>query len=444
MALNEPNKPDDVKTVTGSASPGDNKAAPIGGKEIKPGSDDTVIQPRNDNSIPQKQDVVQDAKSKHSQDEKKPEVVKEAVSTDKKPPQADKSVKAEKPGKEPKAKAPAKDKPTKTAGIGGVGGGASGKSASPKEQTPPVPEKPPEPTKAPRNANGAEKIVFINLSEIKPFKDHPFQVRDDEEMRAMVSSVKDKGVTQPAIVRPREDGGYEMVSGHRRQKASELAGFIEIPCIVRNMTDEQAITQMVEDNTNQRESILPSERAKALKMQLDAIKKQGSRGDINAENGNGNGERSNAIVAERNKMAIKQVQRYIKLNDLVPELMKMVDEKKITFTPAVELAFITPKNQQYIAVAIEGQQSSPTLSQAQRMRELDQQNLLKPDMIDGIMLEEKKAADKVIISAQELSKYFGKDKTPRDMKDQIIKLLDDWAGKEKELAKPDRKIEQEK
>jgi ParB/RepB/Spo0J family partition protein len=255
-------------------------------------------------------------------------------------------------------------------------------------------------------------------------------------MRAMVESVRDKGVTQPAIVRPREDGGYELVSGHRRQKASELAGFTDMPCIVRNLTDEQAITQMVEDNTTQREAILPSERAKALKMQLDAIKQQGAR--------TGNGQRTNEIVAERNKMTVKQVQRYIKLNELTPDLMKMVDEKKIAFTPAVELAFIKPKNQRYIAVAIEGQQSAPSLSQAQRMRELDGKNLLNGDVIDGIMLEEKKEVDKVILSSQELGQYFGKEKTPREMKDTILKLLDEYKAKQPELSKPEKKTEQEK
>lgn len=279
--------------------------------------------------------------------------------------------------------------------------------------------------------------MYLNISELHAFKNHPFQVRNDDEMAAMVESVKDKGVTQPAIVRPREDGdGYEIVSGHRRHKASELAGYTNIPCIVRKLTDEQAITQMVEDNTNQRENILPSERAKALKMQLEAIKQQGVR--------TGNGQRSNEVVAERNKMTVKQVQRYIKLNDLVPDLQKMIDEKKIAFTPAVEIAFIKPKNQRYIAIAIEGQQSAPSLSQAQRMRELDQKNLLNPDMIDGIMLEEKKEVDKVIISSQELGQYFGKDKTPREMKDQIMKLLDEWKGQQKEVAPPVKKAEQEK
>lgn len=304
-----------------------------------------------------------------------------------------------------------------------------------------------EPVAAPRSQE-VEQVVYIKLSELHPFKNHPFQVRDDDEMRAMVESVKDKGITNAAVVRPREGGGYEMVSGHRRMKASELAGFADMPCIVRNLTDEQAITQMVEDNTTQRESILPSERAKALKMQLEAIKRQGARGDLATSGQDGpkleKGQRSNQIVADRNKMAVKQVQRYIKLNDLVPDLMKMVDAKKIAFTPAVELSYIKPKNQRYIAIAIEGQQSAPSLSQAQRMRELDQKNMLNGDVIDGIMLEEKKEVDKVIISSQELSQYFGKDKTPREMKDQILKLLDEWKGKQKEIAKPEKKAEQEK
>lgn len=294
------------------------------------------------------------------------------------------------------------------------------------------------PTEAPRR--GDEQIVYLKLSDLHAFKDHPFQVRNDEEMRAMVSSVKDKGVTQPAIVRPREDGGYEIVSGHRRQKASELAGYADMPCIIRNLTDEQAITQMVEDNTNQRENILPSERAKALKMQLDAIKHQGAKnftsGQIDPKDA---GKRSNEIVAERNKMTVKQVQRFIKLNDLVPELQKMMDEGQVKFTPAVELSYIKPKNQQYIAVAIESQQSSPSLSQAQRMRELDQKGVLNGDVIDGIMMEDKKEVDKVILTGAELGKYFGKETTPREMKDQIIKLLDDWKGQQKEMAKPEKK-----
>ena len=244
--------------------------------------------------------------------------------------------------------------------------------ATPEVKAPVQAETPAAPAEAPRPGK-EEQIVYIKLSELHAFKNHPFQVRNDEEMKAMVSSVRDKGVTQPAIIRPREDGGYEIESGHRRQKASELADFADMPCIVRNLTDEQAITQMVEDNTNPRENILPSERAKALKMQLEAIKHQGGREDTSGQlDPKDAGRRSNEIVAERNKMTVKQVQRYIKLNDLVPDLQKMMDAGQIKFTPAVELAYIKPKNQRYIAVAIESQQSAPSLSQAQRMRELDQ------------------------------------------------------------------------
>ena len=312
-------------------------------------------------------------------------------------------------------------------------------SAAPPEKT--AGKAPERPQGAPRR--GKEQIVYIKLDDLHAFKNHPFEVRDDEEMRAMVSSVKDKGVTQPAIVRPREDGGYEIVSGHRRQKASELAGYADMPCIVRNLTDDEAITQMVEDNLNQREEILPSERAKALKMQLEAIKHQGSRtsGQIDPKDA---GKRSNEIVAERNKMAVKQVQRYIRLNELVPDLMKLMDEKKLGFTTAVELSYVSKKNQNYIAVAIDSQQSSPSQAQAKRMRELDEKKLLNGDVIDGIMMEDKKEVDKVILTGAELSKYFGKETTPREMKDQIIKLLDDWKGQQKEHEKPEKKTEQEK
>lgn len=495
MAKNEPNKPEEVKTAPAQEATADEKSTPapmpeIGGEAPAPEktAEETAALPHEDGAAP------------HETDKDRPEIptpidipapgdvvvpfdkineiisgkqaaVKEAEQTAPEKQESEKSVPTEKqtepektapdkrtenepktpdskpksrsqkttekvdekpsrPVKQEKAKSVKPEKPNKPKQAAEIGGASSPQAAEPAKQ-----ETPPEPKEAPRPGE-QEQIVYLNLSELFAFKDHPFQVRNDEEMAAMVESVKDKGVTQPAIVRPREDGGYEIVSGHRRQKASELAGFTDMPCIIRNMTDEQAITQMVEDNTNQRENILPSERAKALQMQLEAIKKQGAR--------TGNGQRSNEVVAERNKMTVKQVQRYIKLNELVPDLKKMVDEKKIAFTPAVELAFITPKSQRYIAIAIEGQQSAPSLSQAQRMRDLDQKKLLNPDVIDGIMLEEKKEADKVIISSQELSQYFGKEKTPREMKDTIMKLLEDNKAKLKEVSAPQKKVEQEK
>ena len=399
---------------------------------------------QSDKTEPQVEDTRQEWEKPLSEIEQKTKPKSRQSKTSEK-----KENKPTRPAKQEKASKSVKpDKPKQPAEIGGDSSIPPQATEQVQQETlPPAPELPPEPKEAPRS-NEPEQIVYLKLSDLYAFKDHPFQVRDDEEMRAMVESVKDKGVTQPAIVRPRENGGYEIVSGHRRQKASELAGFADMPCIVRTMTDEQAITQMVEDNTNQRENILPSERAKALKMQLEAIKRQGSRGDLSTSGQDGpkseKGQRSNEIVAERNKMTVKQVQRYIKLNELVPDLQKMVDEKKIAFTPAVELAFIKPKNQRYIAVAIEGQQSAPSLSQAQRMRELDGKGMLNADVIDGIMLEEKKEADKVIISSQELGQYFGKDKTPREMKDTIIKLLDEWKGQQKDIAKLEKQTEQEK
>ena len=402
---------------TAPASPA--KEAAKGSKEAAPKQkEEKGTEPPKRKGRPPKE-----AKDKAAPPKKEPTAKKEKAGQ--KTATATKAEKSSPAGKAAKAeKAPQPQKPAK---------------AAPEAKPAAQPEKASQaPTEAPRR--GDEQIVYLKLSDLHAFKNHPFQVRNDEEMRAMVSSVKDKGVTQPAIVRPREDGGYEIVSGHRRQKASELAGYADMPCIIRNLTDEQAITQMVEDNTNQRENILPSERAKALKMQLEAIKHQGAKnftsGQIDPKDA---GKRSNEIVAERNKMTVKQVQRYIKLNDLVPDLQKMMDEGQVKFTPAVELSYIKPKNQQYIAVAIESQQSSPSLSQAQRMRELDQKGVLNGDVIDGIMMEDKKEVDKVILTGAELGKYFGKETTPREMKDQIIKLLDDWKGQQKEVAKPEKK-----
>ena len=308
---------------------------------------------------------------------------------------------------------------------------------APKEAKAPEQEQPAAPRDATRSVE-PEQIVYINLSELHPFKNHPFGVRDDSEMKGLVESVKASGVNQPALVRPREDGGYEIIAGHRRQKASELAGFANMPCIVRNMTDDEAILAMTDDNLRHREKILPTEKANSLKMQVEAIKHQGGPGL-----GEDAGKRSTEIVGERNGMNYKQVQRYIRLTELVPELQKMLNEKGLAFTPAVEISFIRPKHQQYIAISIEGQQSTPSLSQAQQLRKLDKEGKLNPDVIDGILSQEKKKEDRnVIINGAELEKYFGKDKSPREMKDQIIALLDDWKAKQPpELTKPQKKTE---
>ena len=316
----------------------------------------------------------------------------------------------------------------------------AGKGAPAKAEAPAATDQPPASRDAARGVK--EEIVYLNLSELHPFKNHPFGVRDDTEMQGLVESVKAAGVNQPALVRPREGGGYEIIAGHRRQRASELAGFVNMPCIVRNMTDDEAILAMTDDNLRHREKILPTEKAKSLKMQVEAIKHQGAR---SGEDDKDAGKRSTQIVGDRNGMNYKQVQRYIRLTELVPDLQKMLDEKQLAFTPAVEISFIRPKHQRYIAVSIEGQQSSPSLSQAQKMRELDKQGALNGDVIDGILSEQKKEVDKVIINSAELEKYFGKDKSPREMKDQIISLLDDWKAKQPpELGKPDKKKDMEK
>lgn len=237
----------------------------------------------------------------------------------------------------------------------------AGKGAPVKAEAPTATEQPPAPRDAARGVK--EEIVYLNLAELHPFKNHPFGVRDDAEMQGLVESVKAAGVNQPALVRPREGGGYEIIAGHRRQRASELAGFVNMPCIVRNMTDDEAILAMTDDNLRHRERILPTEKAAALKQQVEAIKHQGARP---GEDDRDAGKRSTQIVGDRNGMNYKQVQRYIRLTELVPDLQKMVDEKQLSFTPAVEISFIRPKHQKYIAVAIEGQASSPSLSQAQK------------------------------------------------------------------------------
>ena len=316
----------------------------------------------------------------------------------------------------------------------------AGKGVPAETEAPAATEQPPAPRDAARGVK--EEIVYLNLSELHPFKNHPFGVRDDAEMQGLVESVKAAGVNQPALVRPREGGGYEIIAGHRRQRASELAGFVNMPCIVRNMTDDEAILAMTDDNLRHRERILPTEKAAALKQQVEAIKHQGARP---GEDDRDAGKRSTQIVGDRNGMNYKQVQRYIRLTELVPDLQKMVDEKQLSFTPAVEISFIRPKHQKYIAVAIEGQASSPSLSQAQKMRELDKEGKLNGDVIDGILSEQKKEVDKVIINSAELEKYFGKDKTPREMKDTILALLDEWKEKQPpELGKADKKKDMEK
>ena len=354
-----------------------------------------------------------------------------------------KAIKQKPPKEKGKAAKPGKGRPPKTEKTAPeqTKPPKAGKThAAPEEKAaPPAPEVPPTPRDATRGEK--EEIVYLDLSDLHPFKDHPFGVRDDAEMKSLVESVRNGGVNQPALVRPREGGGYEIIAGHRRQMASQLAGYRNMPCIVRNMTDDEAILAMTDDNLRQRETILPSEKAMSLKMQYEAIKHQGARGD-SAEAG----KLSLESVGQRNGMSVKTVQRYIWLNDLVPELKQTMDDGKLSFTPAVEISRVRPKHQKYIAVSIEGQQASPSKGQAKRLRELDKENKLSPDVIDGILCEEKKKEDRdVIITGAELEKFFGKEATPRQMKDQIMTLLEDWKERQPpELAKPDKKMDMEK
>lgn len=313
----------------------------------------------------------------------------------------------------------------------------------------PKTDKPVEPWVAPE----VETVVRIPHEKLHAFKDHPFNVEKNTKFMAFVASIRAQGVTQPVIVRPDGKDGYEIISGHRRDAGSIEAEIPFTPCIVRALNDDQAIQQMVEDNVNNRE-VSTMELARALKMQLESIKHQGAREALDGKDFTADvDKRSNEVIAVRNGMSVKQVQRHIALTRLVQPLQDLVDGKvmggdgkplKIAFTPAVELSGIKPENQNYIALAIEAQQATPSLSQSQRMRELDKAGKLNGDVIDGIMCEEKKEVDKVIISGAELSNYFGKEKTPQEMKAQIIKLLDDWKGKEKEQAAPEKKAQKEK
>lgn len=308
--------------------------------------------------------------------------------------------------------------------------GKAGKAPKPAEKGGKTTEAPQAPTPdppAPRDASSGveEKVEYINLTELHPSPLNPFGVRDDVEMQSLVESVKTGRVNQPALVRPREDGGYEIIAGHRRHKASELAGYFNMPCIVRQMTDDEAIIAMTDDNLRHREKLLPSEKALALKQQYEAIKHQGARGDDDEA-----GKLSLAQVGERNGMSIKTVQRYLWLDDLVPELKAAMDGGKLSFTPAVEVSRIRPKLQKYIAVSIEGL-GAPTQGQAKRMRELDKKKELNTDVIDTIMGEEKKKEDRnVIITGAELEKYFGPEAAPGEMKEQILSLLDEWKEKQ--------------
>ena len=274
-----------------------------------------------------------------------------------------------------------------------------------------------------------EKIVEIPLSELHPFKGHPFKVKDDEAMMETADSIKQYGVLVPAIARPDPEGGYELVAGHRRHRASELAEKETMPVIVRDLDDDAATIIMVDSNL-QRESLLPSERAFAYKMKLEAVKHQGARTDLTSRQVGEKSQTSIQKVADQAGESQRQVQRYIRLTELIPELMDMVDEKKIALNPAYELSFLKKEEQVDLLDAMDSEQATPSLSQAQRLKKYSQEGHLTLDMMRVIMGEEKKSdLDRVTFTSDTLRKYFPKSYTPQRMQETIIKLLEAWQKK---------------
>ena len=280
-----------------------------------------------------------------------------------------------------------------------------------------------------RSGTRQERVQEIPLAQLRPFKDHPFRVVDDERMTETAESIKDYGVLVPAIARPLPDGGYELVSGHRRKRACEMAGLETMPVIIRELDDDAAVIIMVDSNL-QRENILPSERAKAYQMKYEALKHQGQRRDLTSGQNVQKSESSLEQVAEGSGDSAKTVQRVMRLNNLVPEKLSMVDDKKVAITPAVELSYLKPEEQQQLVEAMETCQSTPSLSQAQRMKRFSQQGKLTGDVMEEIMSEEKKPPlDKVILTGEKIRKFFPKSYTPEQMEKVIIKLLETWYRK---------------
>ena len=283
-------------------------------------------------------------------------------------------------------------------------------------------------TEESRQEQQREQVQQIPIGELFPFKKHPFKVLDDESMQRTVESVEQYGVLSPLIARPRPEGGYEIISGHRRQHAAQLAGLDALPVIVRQMDDDAAVLLMVDSNL-QRENILPSERAFAYKMKLEALKNQGARSDLTSVQVAP--KLSTEKIGEEVGMSKDNVKRYIRLTNLVPELLDMVDEKKIAFNPAVELSYLDEAQQRDFLEAMNDTQNAPSLSQAQRLKKLAQEGHFSYDVAFAVMGEEKKdELDKVVIKNDTLRKYFPRSYTPKQMEDTIIKLLEQWQRKQ--------------
>ena len=286
-------------------------------------------------------------------------------------------------------------------------------------------------TEQSRTEEQQERVQEIPLSELHPFEGHPFKVVDDEAMMKTAESVRDFGVMTPAIVRPNPNGGYEIISGHRRHRASELAGKETMPVIVRDLDDDAATIIMVDSNL-QRESLLPSERAFAYRMKLEAMNHQGKRADLTCgQVGHKSvGQKSRDLLAEQTGESARNIQRYIRLTELIPELLNMVDERKIALNPAYELSFLKKEEQRDLLDAMDSEQATPSLSQAQRLKKYSQEGHLTLDMMRVIMGEEKKSdLDRVTFTSDTLRKYFPKSYTPQRMQETIIKLLEAWQKK---------------
>ena len=290
-----------------------------------------------------------------------------------------------------------------------------------------------EPAEPPPSEQNPEQIQQLPLTELYPFPNHPFKVMEDEAMQRTVESIAQYGVLAPLIARPRPEGGYEILSGHRRQYAAKLAGLETLPVIVRNMDDNAAVVLMVDSNL-QREYILPSERAFAYKMKLEALKNQGARSDLTSSQV-GTKLRSDEKVAHDSGESRNQVQRFIRLTHLIPELLELVDQKKISFNPAVELSYLTEPEQRDFLEAMQDTQNAPSLSQAQRIKKLSQESQCSYEAIFDIMGEEKKAEmDHVTLKNEVLRKYFPRSYTPKQMEDTILRLLEQWQKKRQRSA----------
>ena len=271
-----------------------------------------------------------------------------------------------------------------------------------------------------------ERVVELPLAELHPFRNHPFKVLDDEKMADTAQSIREHGVLVPAIVRPREEGGYEIVAGHRRHHASQIAGLDTMPAIIRDLDDDAATIIMVDSNL-QRETLLPSERAWAYKMKLDAMKRQGKRTDLTCGQVGHKSEKSVMRVADEAGESVKQVQRFIRLTELIPPLLDMVDERKIAFNPAVELSYLKPEEQVELLDAMDSEQATPSLSQAQRLKKFSMEGYLSIDVMRAIMSEEKKGElDRITLTGDKVNKYFPRSYTPQQKEQVILKLLEGW------------------